>query len=331
MTKILRRIGIAALSAFCPALVLCSLAIFPAGAVAQTYPTKPMRIVVTNAPGSGTDVMGRLIGGELSDALDQPIVIDNRVGASGRIGVEVAARSAPDGYTLLLLTSSNAVASAMYENVKYDLVKYFSPISLVGTTPFILVVNPSLKATSIKELVALAKSRPGVLQYGQGSEANHLSAEIFKFMTGSDILNVPYKGSAAALTGTLAGEVHMTFQSVPAVAPMIKSGKLRALGVTSAKRTPLVPDMPAISEFVPGYEYSGWYALVAPAKTPPPIISKLHAEVIKALNKPAMRERLTVVGVDTLGTSSQECETYLKAQMEKMRQAVKISGARAEN
>ena len=201
----------------------------------------------------------------------------------------------------------------------------------MGTTPFVLVVNPSLKATSIKELVALAKSRPGVLQYGQGSEANHLSAEIFKFMTGCEILNVPYKGSASALTGTLAGEVHMTFQSIPAVLPMVKSGKLRALGVTSAKRTPMVPDVPAISEFVPGYEYSGWYMLVAPAKTPPPIISKLHAEVVKALNNPAMRERLTVLGVDTLGTSPQECETYLQAQVEQMKQAVKVSGARPEN
>mgnify|MGYP001568072235 CR=1 FL=1 len=331
MTKILRKIGIAALSAFCSALVLCSVAIFPAKAAAQTYPTKPMRIVVPNVPGSGTDVIARLIGGELSEALGQQIVIDNRAGASGRIGVEVAARSAPDGYTLLLLTSSNAIVSAMYENLKYDLVKDFSPISLMGTTPFVLVVNPSLKATSIKELVALAKSRPGVLQYGQGSEANHLSAEIFKFMTGSEILNVPYKGSASALTGTLAGEVHMTFQSIPAVLPMVKSGKLRALGVTSAKRTPMVPDVPAISEFVPGYEYSGWYMLVAPAKTPPPIISKLHAEVVKALNNPAMRERLTVLGVDTLGTSPQECETYLQAQVEQMKQAVKVSGARPEN
>ena len=325
MREILRKIGIAALSAFCSVLVLCPVAVFQAEAVAQTYPTKPIRMVVTNAPGAGADVIARLIGSKLSEGLGQQIVIDNRPGASGRIGMEVGARSAPDGYNLLMVSSSNVVASAMFENLKYDLVKDFSPISLLGMTPFIFVVNPSLQATSITELVALAKSQPGMLKYGQGSEAQHLSAEIFKYIAGCDILNVPYKGSSQAVTGTMAGEVHMTFQAIPTVTSLIKSGKLRALGVTSAKRTSLVPDMPAISESVPGYEYSGWYAIVAPAKTPPPIITKLHAEVVKGLDNPIMRERLTVLGVDALGTSPQECATYLQTQMEKMKVAVKIA------
>jgi tripartite-type tricarboxylate transporter receptor subunit TctC len=286
---------------------------------------------VTNAPGSGADVIARLIGGKLSELLGQQIVIDNRGGASGRIGMEVGARSAPDGYNLLMVSSSNVIASVMFENLKYDLVKDFSPISLMGTTPFILVANPSLQATSIKELVALAKSQPGVLKYGQGSEAQHLSAEILKFMAGCDILNVPYKGSSPAVTGTLAGEVHMTFQAIPTVSALIKGGKLRALGVTSAKRTPMAPDVPTIAESVPGYEYSGWYALFVPVKTPPPIISKLHAEVIKALNDPALRERLAVLGVDPLGTTPQVCATYLQEQVEKMREAVKIAGIRPGN
>jgi tripartite-type tricarboxylate transporter receptor subunit TctC len=232
-----------------------------------------------------------------------------------------------------MVTSQHAIVSGMYESLKYDLVKDFSPISLLGTTPFILVVNPSLQVNSIKELVTLAKSRPGVLQYGSPGSgmAGHLSAEIFKFMTGTDILHVPYKGASQAVTGTLAGEVNMTFQAIPAVVPMINSGKLRALGVTSAKRTPMVPDVPAISESVPGYEYSGWYSLVAPTKTPPGIISKLHAEVVKALNASAMRERMTALGVDTIGSSPEEFATYLRVQLEKMKEAVKVSGARPEN
>ena len=328
MTRILRNIGIAALSAFCSVLVLCPVAVFQAEAVAQTYPTKPIRMVVTNAPGSGADVISRLIGGKLSEALGQQIVIDNRPGASGRIGMENGARSAPDGYNLLMVTSSNVVASAMFENLKYDIIKDFSPISLLGMTPFIVVVNPSLKATSIAELVALAKSQPGKLKYGQGSESQRLSAEIFKSIAGCDILNVPYKGSSAAVTGTMGGEVHMTFQAIPTVMSLIKSGKLRALGVTSAKRTSLVPDMPAISESLPGYEYNGWYSLVAPAKTPPPIISKLHAEVVKVLHIPVMRERLKVLGVDALGTTPQECRAYQQTQLEQMKGALKRAGLR---
>ena len=328
MKKILRKIDIDALSAFCSVLMLCSAAVFPVEAVGQTYPTKPLRMVVTNAPGSGADVIARLIGGRLSETLGQQIVIDNRPGASGRIGMEVGARSTPDGYNLLMVSSSNVVATAMFENLKYDIVKDFSPICLLGMTPFILVANPSLQANSVGELVAFAKSKPGVLKYGQGSEAQHLSAEILKYMSGCEIQEVPYKGSSAAVTGTLSGEVHMTFQAIPTVSAMVKSGRLKALGVTSANRTPLVPDMPAIAESVPSYEYSGWYALFAPAKTPQPLISRLHAESVKAVSDPAMREKLAVLGVDPLGTSPQECATYLQAQVEKMKEAVRIAGIR---
>lgn len=326
MTGILRQIGIAALSVFCSVSFLCTL--FQAGAHAQNYPTKPLRMVVTNAPGSGADVIARLIGIQLGEALGQQIVIDNRAGASGRIGMEAGARSAPDGYNLLMVTSSNVVASAMFDNLKYDLVKDFSPISLLGMTPFIFVVNPSLPATTVTELVALSKSQPGKMKYGQGSESQHLSAEIFKSIAGCDILNVPYKGSSAAVTGTMGGEVHMTFQAIPTVSALIKSGKLRALGITSAKRTSLAPDMPAISESIPGYEYSGWYALFAPAKTPAPLLSRLHAEVVKVLDNPVMRERLAVLGVDPHGSTPQECAAYLQSQMEKMKEAVKTAGLR---
>jgi tripartite-type tricarboxylate transporter receptor subunit TctC len=326
MNRMLRKTAINALCAFCSAFVLCSLAAFPAGAVAQTYPTKPLRMVVTNAPGSGADVIARLIANKLSEALGQQIVIDNRSGASGRIGMELAARSAPDGYNLVMISSSNVVASAMFDKLKYDIVKDFSAISLLGETPFILVINPTLEANSVSELVALAKSKPGVLKYGQGSEAQHLSAEIFKHLAGSQILEVPYKGTSPAVTATLSGEVHMSFHAIPAVSTLIKSGKLRALGVTTGKRTPLVPGVPAISESVPGYEYTGWYAPFAPAKTPQSIITRLNAESIKAVNDPTMRERLAALGVDPLGTNPQECMTHLKKQVDKMSEAVRIAG-----
>jgi tripartite-type tricarboxylate transporter receptor subunit TctC len=233
----------------------------------------------------------------------------------------------------MLLTSQLAIVAGMYEDLKYDLVRDFSPISMVGTTPFILVINPSVQANSVKELVALAKSKPGVLQYGSSGSGSppHLSAEIFRFMTGTEILHVPYKGSVPALTNTMTGEVDLSFHVIPACLPMIKSGKLRALGVTSAKRTPLVPDLPSISESVSGYEFIGWYGLVAPMKTPPAILSTLNTEVIRALNTPAIRERMAGLGVEPLGSTPQDLATYIRVQMEKMREAVKLSGAHPEN
>lgn len=233
----------------------------------------------------------------------------------------------------MLSTSQLAIVAGMYEDLKYDLAKDFAPISLVGTAPFILVINPSIPATSVKEFVALAKSKPGVLKFGTSGSGSppHLSAELFRFMTGIELLHVPYKGSVPALTSTMSGEVDMSFHIIPACLPMIKSGKLRALGVSSAKRTPLAPDLPSISESVPGYEFIGWYGLVAPAKTPPPILATLNTEVTKALNSPAIRERMAGLGVEPLGSTPQSLGTYIRSQMEKMREAVKLSGAHPEN
>ncbi|MFH1083173.1 MAG: tripartite tricarboxylate transporter substrate binding protein [Pseudomonadota bacterium] len=333
MTKILRKVNNGVMSAFCAALVLGLITILLPEAFAQAYPTKPIRIVVGTAPGGGGDIVSRLLGGKLAEALGQQIIVDNRDGAGGRISAEIAARSAPDGYTLLMITGQFTIVDAMYKNLKYNLVKDFSPISLLGTVPFILAINPSVPATSVKELVTLAKSRPGVLKYGSGGSGSgqHLSTEIFKFMTGTDILHVPYKAPPAALTNTLTGEVDMTFQPVTACLPVIKSGKLRALGVTSHKRTTLAPDLPSISETVPGYEYTGFYGLVAPTKTPPAILSKLNIEVVKALNTPAVRERMTGLGIDTLGTSQNDFASFISTQLEKMRKAVKLSGTRVED
>jgi tripartite-type tricarboxylate transporter receptor subunit TctC len=220
----------------------------------------------------------------------------------------------------------------MYEKLPYRLLKDFSPISMLATTPFILVVNPSVPVASISELVAYAKSKPGELRYGSGGSGSppHLSAEIFKSMTGINILHVPYKGVTPAMMDTVAGQVHMVISVIPAVLSTIKAGKVKALGVTSAKRTPLVPDLPTIAETVPGYEFIGWYSLVAPAKTPAGILSKLNAEIATVLKTPEFRERLAALGAEPISSTEQELAAYMQVQTEKMRKAVKESGARPD-
>jgi tripartite-type tricarboxylate transporter receptor subunit TctC len=332
MIKMLRKMNDGVVSVFCAVLAICLVTISLPEAFAEAYPTKPVRIVVASTAGSSTDIVTRLIGGQLSEALGQQFIIDNRAGAAGRIGTEIAARSDPDGYTLLTINAVTTIDEAMYKNLKYDLAKDFAPISLIGKAPFVLVVNPSVPATSVKELVMLAKSRPGALKYGSGGAGSsaHLAGETLKFLTGIDILHVPYKGVTPAMTATMAGEVEMTFQTIPTCLPMIQSGKLRALAVTTAKRSSLLPDLPSIAEFVPGFDITGWYGLVAPAKTPPAILSKLNAEVIKALKSSAVREKLKSLGVEAIGTSEREFGLYISQQVEKNKKAIKWAGVRPQ-
>jgi tripartite-type tricarboxylate transporter receptor subunit TctC len=232
----------------------------------------------------------------------------------------------------MIVTSQAVIVSVMYEKLPYQLLRDFSPISMLASTPFILVVHPSVPAASIKELVAYAKSKPGELRYGSGGAGSppHLSAEIFKSMTGTDILHVPYKGVTPALMDTVAGQVQMVFSVIPAVLSTIKTGKVKALGVTSAKRTPFVPDLPAIAETVPGYEFIGWYGLVAPARTPEGILSKLNAEIARILKTPEFQERLAALGAEPISSTQQEFAAYMQVQTEKMRKAVKESGAHPE-
>ena len=333
MTKILRKVGIGVVSTFCAALVLGSITIFSPKALAQAYPTKPIRIVVASTPGSGPDIVARLLGGKLTEAWGQQVVVDDRAGASGRIAAETVARAASDGYTLLILTSQLSTVDAMYKDLKYNLIKDFSPISLFGTSTSVLVVNPSLPVTSVKELVTLAKSRAGALRYGSSGSGTsfHLVAELFKFMTGTDILHVPYKGATPPLTNTMNGEVDMTFSAIAQCLPLILSGKLRALGVSSAKRTTLASDLPSISESVPGFDFTSWYGLIAPVKTSPAILSKLNAEVVKALNTSEVRERMTSLGIESVGSSQKDFALFISAQLEKLRVAVKLSGAHPED
>jgi tripartite-type tricarboxylate transporter receptor subunit TctC len=301
-------------------------------AATPSYPTKPIRIIATTTPGSGPDIIARLIGQKLTEAWSQPVVVEPRPGASGMIGAEIAARASPDGYTFMISTSQHAIVNAMYEKRTYDLTRDFSSITLMASTPFILVTNPSVPASSIKELVTLAKSKPAELKYGSGGSGSppHLSAEIFKSLTATDILHVPYKGVTPALNDTVAGHVQMTFSVIPACIALVKAGKVKALGVTSAKRTALVADLPTIAESVPGYEFIGWYGLVAPAKTPLTVISKVNAEVVKALKTLEFQERLSGLGAEAIGTSAQELDAFTRAQVEKMRKAVRESGARPD-
>jgi tripartite-type tricarboxylate transporter receptor subunit TctC len=301
-------------------------------ATPPAYPTKPIRIIATTTPGSGPDIIARLIGQKLSEAWGQPVVVDPRPGASGMIGAEIAARASPDGYTFMIATSQHAIVNAMYAKRPYDLIKDFAPVSLMASTPFLLVANPSLAAGSIKELVALAKAKPGQLRYGSGGSGSppHLSMEILKSMTSTDMLHVPYKGVTPALNDTVAGHVQMTFSVIPACIALVKAGKVKTLGISTARRSALVPDVPAIAESIPGYEFVGWYSIVAPARTPAGIISKTNAETVKALRTAELQERLAALGAEALGTSPQELDRFIREQVEKMRKAVKDSGARPD-
>jgi tripartite-type tricarboxylate transporter receptor subunit TctC len=305
----------------------------PAGkADAASYPDKPIRLIALSSPGSGPDIVGRLIGARLTEAWGQQVIVDTRPGASGIIGSEIAARAAPDGYTLVIITSQAVIVSQMYDRLKYDLAKDFAPITMVGATPFILAVNPGVAAQSVKELIALVKTKPGQFRYGSGGSGSppHLSFEILKSMTGMDVQHVPYKGITPAMMDAISGQVHMLISVIPAVLPSVRGGRLRPLGVTSAQRSPLVPDIPTIAETVPGYEYIGWYSIFAPANTPASLINKLHGVIVKALQSPEMRERFSDIGIDPVTSTPGELARYLAEQMKKMREAVAMSGARQD-
>ena len=329
MSAVKRNGWIAAAAA---AVMLPACAAHAQGSAEGGYPAKPIRLIALSSPGSGPDVVGRLLGARFTEAMGQQVIVDTRPGASGIIGAEIAAKAAPDGYTLVIITSQATIVSVMYDKLPYSLVRDFSPISLIGSTPFILAVNPAVAATSVRELIALAKSKPGELRYGSGGSGSppHLSAEILKSMTGINIEHVPYKGVTPAMVDTIAGQVHMVISVIPAVLPSVRSGRLRALGITSAKRSAILPDLPTIAETVPGYEFIGWYSLFAPAKTPSAIINKLNSEVVKSVQSPGMRERLSDLGIEASSSTPRELAAYLAAQVEKMQAAVKASGARPD-
>ena len=309
-----------------------ALAVAAGPVAAQSYPTKTVRVVVPSAPGGSVDTLGRLVSQKLTAALGQPFVVENRSGSGGVVGTEVVAKSAPDGYTLLMAYHSHIINPSLYPKLPYDTVKSFTPITQVAVQPQLFNVHPTLPAKSAKELIALAKARPGQLLFGSAGSGSggHLANEIFNVMAGIKMTHVPYKGSAPALIDVIAGNTQLMVATLITSLPHVRSGRLRALGVSSVKRSPVLPDVPTIAETLPGYECVVSYFLLAPAGTPEDIIAKLHAEAAKALKQPDVVERLARDGADPIGNTPQETTRYVAAEIEKWGKAVKASGARAD-
>jgi len=319
-------------------LALCTLgacfAAFAAGVSAQAYPTKPIRIVVPFPAGGTTDVLARAAAQKLAETLGQPAVVDNRPGAGGNIGAELVAKSAPDGYTLLMGTvGTHAINPGLYPKLPYDHVKDFAPVILVAGVPNVLVINPALPVNSVPELIAYAKANPGKLNFASSGNGTsiHLSAELFKTMAGVQMTHVPYKGSAPALQDLVGGQVQLMFDNLPSSLALIKGGKLKALAVTSGARAAALPDVPTLAESgLPGFEASSWFGLLAPAGTPPPVIAKLNGEIAKWLATPEAKEKLLAQGANAAGGTAEEFAQFIAAETAKWQKVVKESGAKVD-
>ena len=301
--------------------------------VQAQYPTKPLRMVVSNSPGGSADISGRIIGQKLSEALGRPVVIENRPGGGQNIAADVVAKSPPDGHTLLLATVAHAVNVTLYEKLSYDLQRDLAPVSLLVSTPNILVVHPSVPAKTVQELIAYAKARPDQLSFASAStgSSGHLAGELFNSMAGVRITHVPYKGGSQAVTALMGGHVLVGFPSLSAVEPQVKAGKLRGLAVTSARRFPSVPHLPTLGESgLADYASEIWYGIMVPSGTPREIISRLHAECIKLLKLPDAKEKLDAAGFASIGTTPDQFGTYIRSEIEKWAKVVKTSGARPD-
>jgi len=314
-------------------LLLLALAVDHAFAQGTAYPAKPVRIVVPSSPGGGTDILARLLAQKLTENLGQQFVVENRPGAGQIIGIEAVARSAPDGYTLLMAASAIVINEVLYKKPPYDTLRDFAPITLGASLPNILVVHPALPAKSVRELIALAKARPGMLNYSSAGSGTspHLSMELFRIMSGITLTHIPYKGTGPATVDLVAGQVQLSMPNVLTALPQIKGGKLRALGVTSAKRASGLPDIPAIAEAgVLGYEAIQWYGLLAPAGTSRDVVNKLQSETAKILVLQEVKERLAADGADAVGNRPQEFAAYIKAEIDKWSKVVKAGGITLE-
>ncbi|MDQ5849018.1 MAG: tripartite tricarboxylate transporter substrate binding protein [Pseudomonadota bacterium] len=303
-------------------------------ALAQTYPAKPLRILIAQAPGSATDVISRVVAHRLSEGLGQPIVIEARPGAGGVVGTEAAARAAPDGYTLFMGNNSTHGSNpAVYAKLPYDAVNDFAPISFVASVPYVLVVDPALPVNSVQELIAHAKSRPGKMNYasaGNGS-THHFCGELLKSMSGIDMLHIPYKGSPPAIAGLLGGEVSLMFANLTDIGSQIKGGKVKALAVTTPKRASLLPELPTLSEgALPGFEITSWFGLLAPAGTPASIITRLNAETNKVLARADVRDTLGAQGLEVASGTPEQFAAHIKSEIAKFTKIGKAAGIKAE-
>jgi len=311
----------------------CAASLLPLLAVAQNYPSKPIRFVVPFAAGGGTDALTRILGQKLTEAMGRPIVVDNRPGAAGAVGADIVAKAVPDGYTLIMILSSHIINPSLYKKLPYNTINDFSPVILVNAAPRILVINPAVPARNLKEFINYAKANPGRMNYASGGSGTlaQLAAEMLNSFAGINIVHLTYKGGGPLLVALLSNEAQMTFASPSTVLPHIKTGKLRGLGTTSAKRSELIPDVPTMHEAgIPGYEAVEWNAVLAPARTPKSTISILNREIQLVLDRPDIKKTLADLGNEGLGGTPEQCGNYLKSEMAKYAGIVKAAGIQAE-
>ena len=303
------------------------------GIAADAYPSRPVRMIVPFPPGGGADILARTLGERMTETWGQQVIIDNRGGAGGTIGSGIAARAVPDGYTLLMASSNHPINAGLFPKLSYDVVESFSTVSLVASAPLILVVNPGVPAQSVSQLVELARARPGTLTFGSAGNAStpHLAGELFNFIAKVNTVHVPYKGSAQALTDLLGGQLSMSFNNVLSVVQHVKSGKLRALAVTSSKRAPLLPELPTVAEAgVPGYDVIQWWGVLAPAKTPGDVVNKLHGDIAKIIATPQTREKFASQGVDPANETPARFRSFMIDEVRKWGQVIKAANVRID-
>jgi tripartite-type tricarboxylate transporter receptor subunit TctC len=298
----------------------------PSTSSGQGYPSKPIRFIVGFAPGGPNDIIARIVGQKLSERIGVPVPVDNRPGADSMIGTQLAARSAPDGYTVSMISASATIHPYVYTNVPYDLAKDFSPVSVLASGAFVVVVNPTVPAKSVKDLIALAKAKPGQLNFASSGLGGtlHLSGELFKSLAHVDMNHIPYRGGAPAITDVVTGQVELMFSPLAIAMPHVKAGKLRPLAVTSAKRWPALPQLPTVAESgLQGYEATGWYGVVAPARTPAPVVTRLNQEIVAVLALPDVRQQFASFDLEPVGNSPEQMASHIKAELVKWGRVVK--------
>jgi len=300
---------------------------------ADPYPSRPVRLILPFPPGGGTDILGRLIAERLAASLGQPVVVENRGGAGGNVGAEAAARAAPDGHTIILAATTLAISPSLYSKLGFDPLRDFAPVSLVATVPNVMITHPSVPAQTLQEFIALAKAKPGAMNFGSGGTgtSNHLGGELFNIVAGVQLVHVPYKGVNLAMNDVLAGNVQLVLIGIPAAAPNIKSGRLRALAVVARERSAALPDVPSVVEAgLPELDVTTWYGVLAPAGTPRPIVMRLNAELVRIMHSPDLKERLATMATDPRTSTPEEFAAYIKQEMARWAEVVRKTGIKAE-